>query len=279
MKVKFVMKHPVSAVHVDASLEEARALMERSALRHLPVTDGTTLAGLVSERALRRVEPSTLVSLGTWELAPDPDRLRVRDVMSTPLLSVGPDTEVAEAASILAANGADALAVVEGHDIVGMVRVRDVLGVVGHDLGRPRRARLGRIVAAVDDEPRSRALVTAAALARHHDARLTLVRVLSPLPRRGMPDVWPELWGPIDRERMRAARLWLSSQAAEAAPGLAVDVVVAEGDRTAGVVALAEQRESDLIVVDAPAAAPLTVTAPCPVLGVPLTGRACHARG
>jgi CBS domain-containing protein len=266
-------------VDVDAPLGEVRELMKRSAVRHVPVTDGAALAGLVSERALRRVEPSTLVSLGTWELAPDPDRLRARDVMSAPLLSVAPDTEVAEAASILAANGADALAVVEGHDVVGMVTVRDVLGVVGHDVGRPRRARLGRIVAAIDDEPRSRALATAVDLARHHAARLTLVRVLSPLPRRGMPDVWPELWGPVDRERTRAARAWLVSRAADVAQGVPVDVVVAQGNLTAQMVALAEQRESDLIVVDAGAAVPLTAEAPCPVLGVPLTRRANHARG
>jgi CBS domain-containing protein/nucleotide-binding universal stress UspA family protein len=276
MQIKVVMQGHVSPVDVDTPVVQAQALMEGHGLRHLPVTEDGAVAGLVSERALRRVQPSTLPELGAWELPPDRELIRVREVMTPPPPGVTPDTDVAQAASLLVSSRAEALPVVDGRDVVGVVSVRDLLGVLADGVDRPRRPRLGHILAAVDDEAGAQALATAVALARHHGARLTLAWVLPPLPRRAIVDVWPALWEQVGRERTRAARAWLAARVGETADGLAVELVVTEGRTADEVLALAEQRESDLVVVDAGSAESLAVEAPCPVLGVP-AGRSSHA--
>jgi CBS domain-containing protein len=279
MQVKVVMRNPVSTIDVDAPLEQARSLMASEKLRHVPVKEGPTVVGFLSERALRRVQPSTLTPLDAWEFASAVDRLRVRDVMSAPLLSVGPDASVREAASLLASNRMEALSVLEGSDLVGLVSVQDLLGVLGRDVEQRRRSRLGHILAAVDDRPGSRTLTTALALARHHDARLTLAWVLAPLPRRQLPEVSLAQWEEVSKQRRRDARAWLASQVADTAEGRTADLIVAEGDLTAEIAALAELREAEVIVVDARSAASVMVEAPCPVLGVPPTPGTWHARG
>lgn len=278
MQVKVVMRSPVTAVDVDAPLEQARSLMHTYGLRQLPVKEGATLVGFVSEVALRRVEPSTLPPLRTWESVSGRDRPRVGDAMSASTLSVRSDASLAEAASVLAASRLEALPVVEGNELVGLVSVRDLLGVLGRDVGRPRRPGLGHLLAAVDDDPRSGTLTTALALARHHDARLTLVWVLAPLPRHAEAEVSSARWEEVSAHRRRAARTWLASQVGDTAEGRAADVVVTEGHLTAEVVAVAERREADLIVADARWAAPLIAEASCPVLGVPPNPGARHAR-
>lgn len=278
MQVKVVMQSPVSAVDVDAPVDEARSLMSTYGLRQLPVTQGATLVGLVTERALRRLEPSTVPPLDTWEWVRGLDRLRVRDAALAPALSVAPDASVTEAASMLAANRLEALPVVEGDELVGLVSVRDLLGVLGRDGARPRRSGLEHVLAVVDDDPESATLTTAVALARRHDARLTLVRVLAPLPRQQTVELSSAQWGLLSARRRDAARAWLASQVSDTAEGRAADLVVTEGPVTAEVVALASGREVDLVVVDAGLAAPMIAQSPCPVLGVPRARRDRHAR-
>jgi CBS domain-containing protein len=278
MHVKVIMRSPVSVVDVDAAVEEAAALMSRDAVRHLPVKEGASVVGLVSERDLRRVQPSTLPPLDTWEMSPAPGRLRVRDVMSALPPSVGPDASVTEAASLLAAHRMEVLPVLDGREPVGLVGIRDLLGVLRRDAERPRRARVEHILAAVDDHqthvPRA-----AIALARHHDARLTLVWVLAPLPRQQLTEISPVSWAEVARQRRNHARTWLASRlSGETAAGWAPDLIVAEGRLTEEVIALAGRREADLVVVDARIAEPLVVEAPCPVLGIPPAREARHAR-
>jgi len=67
-------------------LSDARELMRTLRIRHLPVLDGQKLVGLVSERDLR--------AFGE----PEPRALVIRDVMTSPVYTVGSQSTVREVA-------------------------------------------------------------------------------------------------------------------------------------------------------------------------------------
>ena len=60
------------AIDIDAPLEKAREMMEAHAIRHLPVTEGGALVGVLTERDMLR-------SLDTHRPSPTPPAGRVRD--------------------------------------------------------------------------------------------------------------------------------------------------------------------------------------------------------
>ena len=72
-KLKTAMTPFPYSIDLDATLDEAMALMAEHEVRHLPVTDGHTPAGMVSDRDLRGV---TVAHPGSATA----DVLRVRDV-------------------------------------------------------------------------------------------------------------------------------------------------------------------------------------------------------
>src|SRR5262245_4818722 len=63
---------------------------------------------------------------------------RVRDVMSTRLLSVGPDDTVGEAVAVMAQNRVGSVLVMEGDDLTGIFTERDTVRALSlaHDAAR-----------------------------------------------------------------------------------------------------------------------------------------------
>lgn len=103
------MTSKIIAVRPRDSVERARELMQRHDIRHLPVLHGRTIAGIVSDRDLRR----------GGEV--------VADVMTAPALTISPDTSVDEAASVMQRKRFSALLVVEGKRLLGILTTADVL--------------------------------------------------------------------------------------------------------------------------------------------------------
>ncbi len=56
-----------------------------------------------------------------------PGEIKAKDIMSTPLITVEPDTPVEKACEILAENGIRRLPVLDGDKLVGIVSVRNIL--------------------------------------------------------------------------------------------------------------------------------------------------------
>jgi CBS domain-containing protein len=72
-----VMTHPVQALTVDHTAQDAALLMSRHGIRHVPVTRDGVVAGLVSERDLFALQRLSLKQLGTAiRAAPDLAALR-----------------------------------------------------------------------------------------------------------------------------------------------------------------------------------------------------------
>jgi acetoin utilization protein AcuB len=106
---------------------EARYLMLEKKIRHLLVTDGATLIGIVTDRDIRLTLPSAATSLSVWEINYFLARLTVGTVMSRNVVVIESDREPREAAQLMLDHGVGALPVVDGGLLVGIITETDLL--------------------------------------------------------------------------------------------------------------------------------------------------------
>ncbi|HEX2440825.1 MAG TPA: CBS domain-containing protein [Methylomirabilota bacterium] len=129
-KVTQIMSRNVITIDPDASCYDAITVMTRDRIRHLPVVgpDGV-LRGIVTDRDLRHhlFEPEVLRTIGTVPVARLLSGVPVRQVMSTPVISIGPDQHLDEAAEIMRKHKLGSLPVVDHERITGIVTETDVL--------------------------------------------------------------------------------------------------------------------------------------------------------
>ena len=129
MRVREVMSTGVVTIGAAASGQEAVERMFQHKVRHLPITgsDGQ-LVGIVTDRDLRH----HLFARGVFEHA-DRDvgsllrSVAVRDIMSSPVISVAPDDTLEVAARRMLEDKIGSLPVVDGGRPVGIVTETDLL--------------------------------------------------------------------------------------------------------------------------------------------------------
>ena len=107
---------------------EARQMMLEKRIRHLLVTDGTKLVGIVTDRDIRLNLPSPATSLSVWEINYLLARMTVSNVMSKNVVSVSPSQDAREAAQLMLDRKIGALPVVsDGQQLVGIITETDLL--------------------------------------------------------------------------------------------------------------------------------------------------------
>jgi len=132
MQAHDVMTPNPATVPPDATVAEVWDVMRERAVRHLPVVDRGALVGMLSDRDLARFDVARLF------IAEGADGLRrglgtpAAKLMSTDVVSVDPDAELAEVIDLLVENRIGAVAVVrpETQELVGIVSYIDVLEAV-----------------------------------------------------------------------------------------------------------------------------------------------------
>ncbi len=130
---------PPLIVTPDATvLEAAHALTERH-VGAAAVLDGAKLIGVVTERdVLRKIVAAER----------DPKTIRVRDIMSSPAMSVSLNTSVATAAALMRENHIRHLVVLDEREtVVGILALRYVLYDILDDLERNVGDLIGYIMA------------------------------------------------------------------------------------------------------------------------------------
>lgn len=127
MHVRELMTVTPITVAPETSVVDARHLMATRRIRHLLVTDGDRLVGIVTDRDIRLNLPSPATSLSVWEVNYLLARLVVKEVMSRSVVTIGPDRDAAEAARIMVEHKIGALPVMDGGQIVGIVTETDFL--------------------------------------------------------------------------------------------------------------------------------------------------------
>ena len=127
MIVRDLMTRDPLTVSIDTPLLEARRMMMERRIRHLLVTDGRRLAGIVTDRDIRLNLPSPATSLSVWEVNYLVARLSVDSVMTRPVITVDPRRDAVAAARIMLEHKIGALPVIDAGTIVGIVTETDIL--------------------------------------------------------------------------------------------------------------------------------------------------------
>ena len=127
MKVRDLMTATPITTGPDTPVIEARQLMLGKRIRHLLITDGPKLAGIVTDRDIRLNLPSPATSLSVWEVNYLLARLTVGSVMTKALVTVSPERDCRDAAVLMLDHRIGALPVVDGGQLVGIITETDLL--------------------------------------------------------------------------------------------------------------------------------------------------------
>jgi acetoin utilization protein AcuB len=118
------MTRRVETVSAVESVEAALSRMRQKRIRHLVVTRGTEVVGVVSTRDLK--------SLGS------PRRAQaVEDVMVSPAITAAPEMTLRKAANLLRGRTIGCLPVMQDDELVGIVTTTDLLELLGRGAERP----------------------------------------------------------------------------------------------------------------------------------------------
>lgn len=127
MRVRDIMT--ISCITAPATMPvlEARQLMLEKRIRHLPVTDGPKLLGIVTDRDIRLNLPSPATSLSVWEINYLLARMTLSSVMTKNVVVVESGREATEAAQVMLDHKIGALPVVDRGHMVGIITETDLL--------------------------------------------------------------------------------------------------------------------------------------------------------
>lgn len=128
MKVSDIMTPAAVTDSPEDTVMEASAKMRAQQTGSLLVMEGERLIGIVTERDVLR-----MVAEGQ-----DPKHVSLRDVMTTDVVTTGPDTGLKEAAEIMFQKWFRHLPVVTGEGkVVGIISLRDLLALVAEGMSEP----------------------------------------------------------------------------------------------------------------------------------------------
>ena len=80
---------------------EALKLLQKRGFRRLPVVDGATLVGIVTDKDLKDAMPSKATTLSVWEMNYLLAKLTVREVMASPVKTCRASDTLESAALIM----------------------------------------------------------------------------------------------------------------------------------------------------------------------------------
>jgi acetoin utilization protein AcuB len=127
MRVKEWMSASPTATGPKTSVSEAREVMRRKVIRHLLVTEGERLVGIVTDRDIRLNLPSPATSLSVWEINYLLTKLTVGDVMTKAVITVEPERPIEDAARLILEHRIGALPVLSEGGLVGILTETDLL--------------------------------------------------------------------------------------------------------------------------------------------------------
>jgi CBS domain-containing protein len=135
--VREAMTEDPRSIGPSASVVEAAQLMRDEHIGSLPITDGDSLVGMITDRDI-----TTRVVAEAADLA----RTSVGDVYTQDLVSVEADKDLEEALGLMARHQVRRLPVVEGGRLVGIVAQADIALTL-----RENEKRTGELVEAISE--------------------------------------------------------------------------------------------------------------------------------
>jgi acetoin utilization protein AcuB len=136
MQVREVMKPVVMTIPARESSYEAALRMRRSDIHHLAVVgDRGQVEGIVTDRDLRSLLFATLAGGRAEEVVDVEKTLRerpVRDVMSAPAVTVGPQESLATTVRLMAERKIGSILVVDDNGLIGIVTETDLIALLSN---------------------------------------------------------------------------------------------------------------------------------------------------
>lgn len=129
------MSHPVLTVSPDMSALDAQAFMRREHIRRAPVIHDGKLVGIVTESDLLNASPTQATLLSVWEINYLVSKIKVSQVMTKKVLTIGEDTPIEEAARVMIDNKIGGLPVLRDGKVVGIITETDLFKVMLEMLG------------------------------------------------------------------------------------------------------------------------------------------------
>jgi acetoin utilization protein AcuB len=119
-------KNPVYT-HTETSVSEARCLMDKEKISHLPVLDKNShLAGIATKKDMLKAGPSSATSLDVYEISYLLSKLTIDKVMTKTVITTVENEVIEEAARTIVDNNISCLPVMRGKLLVGIVTVKDL---------------------------------------------------------------------------------------------------------------------------------------------------------
>ena len=127
VQVKDWMSPKPLTVPLGTPIAEARHLMQRERIRHLPIVEDDGLVGIVTDRDIRLNLPSPATSLSVWEVNHLLARLTVGEVMTKTVITIGANRSIEAAVALMLEHRIGALPVLNEGRLVGILTETDLL--------------------------------------------------------------------------------------------------------------------------------------------------------
>jgi acetoin utilization protein AcuB len=128
MMIRELMTGGLITVRPETSVQQARDLLAKERIRHLPVTGpGGVLAGIVTDRDIRLNLPSRATSLSAQEITHLLSRLTVGEIMTRSVVTIGPDRPAREGAQLMLDHKVGALPVLDDGHLIGIITETDIV--------------------------------------------------------------------------------------------------------------------------------------------------------
>ena len=153
MNVSEIMTTGPLVIQADATVSEAARMMRERHIGGLPVLDGTRLVGMITDSDLLSLLNTGDLSDDLWLPSPleiievpirefinwertrgalrNISRMKVREVMSVPAITINQETEISEAAAVMLREKVVRLPVMDGRTLVGIVTRSDIVQGIG----------------------------------------------------------------------------------------------------------------------------------------------------
>jgi acetoin utilization protein AcuB len=120
------------------TLADALLIMRENKFRRLPVVEQGKLVGIVTDRDLREVSPSSATSLSIFELNYLLAKMQIKDIMKKKVITIGVDAVIEEAALLMYNHKIGGLIVVEDSGAVaGIITETDIFKCFVDVMGLP----------------------------------------------------------------------------------------------------------------------------------------------
>ena len=116
--VRDVMTKAVKTVRIDTSVRDAARKMNKFFIGSILVIDKNKLVGIMTERDILR----SIVEQGI-----DSSFIKVKDIMSSPVMIINPDTSIEDAARFMTKKQIKKLPVMDEGKLVGIVTSIDIM--------------------------------------------------------------------------------------------------------------------------------------------------------